>query len=66
MNQFKNQRHMRRSFFCEFKIHCFNYKLLLFESVIRILTTLNKEADEDGGEEGNNRGRRKAGDKSTE
>ena len=66
MNQFKNQRHLRRAFFTEFKIHCFNYKLLLFESVIRILTTLNKEVDEDGSEEGLNKGRRKAGDKSTE
>ena len=66
MNQFKNQRHLRRAFFTEFKIHCFNYKLLLFESVIRILTTLNKEVDEEGNEEGVNKGRRKAGDKSTE
>ena len=42
---------MRRAFFEEFKIHSFNYVLLLFESVIRLLTTMNKEEAE--GEETN-------------
>ena len=42
---------MRRAFFEEFKIHCFNYILLLFESVIRLLTTLNKDDNE--GEDAN-------------
>lgn len=37
---------MRRAFFEEFKIHCFNYVLLLFESVIRMLTTLNMDENE--------------------
>jgi hypothetical protein len=31
---------MRRAFFEEYKIHCFNFILLLFESVVRILTTI--------------------------
>ena len=34
---------MRRAFFEEFKIHSLNYVLLLFESIIRILTTMHKE-----------------------
>jgi len=42
------QRNLRRSFFEEYKIHSFNYILLLFESVMRILTTMHKEgADEE-------------------
>lgn len=56
---------MRRAFFTEFKIHCFNYILLLFESVIRILTTLNKEVEDEDGDEGR-RGRRKVGNKTEE
>lgn len=54
---------MRRAFFEEFKIHCFNYILLLFESVIRLLTTLNKDDNE--GEDANieqRQGKRKKGD----
>jgi hypothetical protein len=40
---YENQRHLRRAFFEEFKIHSLNYVLLLFESIIRILTTMNRE-----------------------
>ena len=40
MRQYENQRHLKRAFFEEFKIHSFNYILLLFESVTRVLTTL--------------------------
>ena len=40
MHQYENQRHLKRAFFEEFKIHSFNYILLLFESVTRVLTTL--------------------------
>ena len=60
MKKFHNQKHLRRAFFEEFKIHCFNYILLLFESVIRMLSTLNKEDD---GEEANDPrvGRKKRG-----
>jgi hypothetical protein len=36
---YETQRLIRRAFFEEYKIHCFNFILLLFESVIRILTT---------------------------
>lgn len=46
MFKFENQKHLRRAFFEEFKIHSFNYILLLFESVIRILTTVNKDEDD--------------------
>lgn len=42
---------MRRAYYEEFKIHSFNYILLLFESVIRMLTTLNKDDNE--GEDAN-------------
>lgn len=49
--KFENQRHLRRAFYEEFKIHCFNFILLLFESVIRLLTTLNKDDNE--GEDAN-------------
>lgn len=38
--QFEMQRHIRRAFYEEFKIHSLNYVLLLFESVMRILTTV--------------------------
>merc|ERR1719189_293703 len=61
--KFANQRHLRRAFFEEFKIHGFNYILLLFESVIRLLTTLNKDDNE--GEDANieqRQGKRKKGD----
>ena len=37
---------MRRSYLEEFKIHCLNYILLLFESVVRFLTTLGKDENE--------------------
>ena len=67
MQKFKNQKHLRRAFFTEFKIHCFNYKLLLFESVIRMLTTLNKEMeDEDGNDIEGRKGRRQKGNKTEE
>ena len=59
---FNNQKHLRRAFFEEFKIHCQNYILLLFESVIRILTTLNKDIDSDD-EDAPNKGKKKKGDK---
>jgi len=36
---------LRRGFYEEYKIHCFNYVLLLFESVMRVLTTVHKEED---------------------
>lgn len=45
MKEYENQRHLRRGFYEEYKIHCFNYVLLLFESVMRILTTAHKEDD---------------------
>jgi hypothetical protein len=45
MKEYENQRHLRRAFYEEFKIHSFNYVLLLFESVMRILTTVNKDGD---------------------
>ena len=40
---FEIQRHIKRAFYEEFKIHSLNYVLLLFESVMRLLTTLNKD-----------------------
>ena len=43
---------MRRAFFEEYKIHCFNFILLLFESIIRILTTIqvnSGQVNDDGG-----------------
>lgn len=43
------QRHIKRAFYEEFKIHSLNYVLLLFESVMRILTTVQKDAEDDGG-----------------
>ena len=47
---YEMQRHIKRSFYEEFKIHSLNYVLLLFESVMRILTTVNRDGgDEDGG-----------------
>lgn len=61
MQQFSNQKHLRRAFFEEFKIHSFNYILLLFESVIRMLTTLNKDegdADENNNQEIRNKGKK--------
>ena len=64
MQQFSNQKHLRRAFFEEFKIHSFNYILLLFESIIRMLTTMNKDGeDEDDNEGGDARkGKRKRKD----
>ena len=47
MKDYDNQRHLRRAFYEEFKIHSFNYVLLLFESVMRLLTTINKDSDGD-------------------
>jgi hypothetical protein len=40
MKQFEIQRHLKRAFFEEFKIHSLNYILLLFEAQMRILTTV--------------------------
>ena len=40
--QYETQRHLRRSFQEEYKIHSFNYLILCFESCQRILTTLNR------------------------
>ena len=48
MREFETQRSLRKAFVEEFKIHCFNYILLLFESIMRILSTVNKDW---GGEE---------------
>lgn len=47
LKKYINQRHLRRSFFEEYKIHSLNYILLLFESVVRMLTTMNKDVNED-------------------
>eukprot|EP00347_Sterkiella_histriomuscorum_P000542 403375452 len=47
IKDYENQRHLRRAFYEEFKIHSFNYILLLFESVMRILTTINKDGDQE-------------------
>lgn len=56
MKEYDNQRHLRRGFYEEYKIHCFNYVLLLFESVMRILTTVHKDdenkVDDDKGTKG--------------
>ena len=53
MKQYVNQRHLRRAFFEEYKIHSFNFILLLFESCIRIQTTLAAQrADQTEGEDG--------------
>ncbi len=40
------QRHIRRAFYEEFKIHSFNFILLLFESIMRILTTMMSDSPE--------------------
>lgn len=67
IKQFENQKHLRRSFFEEFKIHSFNYVLLLFESVIRILTTINRDLDDDddilGGKKGKSNRKKKEEDR---
>jgi len=47
MREYETQKVMKTSFMEEFKIHCYNYILLLFESIMRILTTLKKEKEED-------------------
>ena len=56
MKEFETQRHIRRGFYEEYKIHCFNYVLLLFESVMRVLTTAHRdddsEADDKAGKTG--------------
>ena len=44
---YETQRHIKRAFYEEFKIHSLNYILLCFESVMRILTTTNKEGLEE-------------------
>jgi hypothetical protein len=45
---YEMQRHMKRAFYEEFKIHSLNYVLLLFESVMRMLTTIQKQMDDVG------------------
>jgi hypothetical protein len=54
MKEYETQRHIRRGFYEEYKIHCFNYVLLLFESVMRILTTAHKEEEPQQAEDGKN------------
>ena len=44
VREYGTQRFLRRAFFEEFKIHSFNYMLMLFESVIRVATTLEARA----------------------
>lgn len=39
------QRHIKRAFLEEFKIHSLNYVLLLFESCMRIFTTIGAKSD---------------------
>ena len=46
-HSFETQRHIKRAFYEEFKIHSLNYVLLCFESVMRILTTTNKDGMEE-------------------
>ena len=53
---YEMQRHIKRSFYEEFKIHSLNYVLLLFESVMRILTTVNKDSDDQDAGGGGKRG----------
>lgn len=48
-HSYEVQRHIKRAFYEEFKIHSLNYVLLLFESVMRIITTVNRDKDEDEG-----------------
>ena len=48
-HSFETQRHIKRAFYEEFKIHSLNYVLLLFESVMRIMTTVNRDKDEEEG-----------------
>lgn len=43
--EYKMQKHIKKAYFEEFKIHSLNYVLLLFESVMRILTTVHKDED---------------------
>ena len=43
LHKFENQKHMRRAFFEEYKVHSFNYTLLLFDSIIRLLNTTCKQ-----------------------
>ena len=38
------QRHIKRAYYEEFKIHSLNYVMLLFETVMRIFTTTMKDA----------------------
>ena len=62
IKSFSNQKHLRRAFFEEFKIHCLNYILLLFESVIRMLTTLNKDKEDDDDDDAR-KGKKRKGDR---
>jgi len=43
MAHYDTQRHLRKVFFEEFKIHSYNYMLLLFDSVNRIMMTNSKQ-----------------------
>lgn len=45
--QFDIQRHVKRAYFEEFKIHSLNYLLLLFECQMRILTTVQFNSKND-------------------
>ena len=63
MKEYETQRVMKKSFQEEFKIHCYNYILLLFESIMRILTTLKKEKDEDSSSSDEEEKKEDAGDK---
>ena len=47
MRRFENQKHLRRAYFEEFKVHSFNYTLLLFDSVLRLLNTVHRQGFSD-------------------
>lgn len=55
LHAYANQRHLRRAFFEEYKIHSLNFILLLFESIVRMLTTIHRESDDEEGAKGTKR-----------
>ena len=57
---------MRRCFVEEFKINSFNFILLLFESVIRLLSTMNMDIEEDEEEKRKNKDKKKKDSKNDE
>lgn len=59
MKYYDTQRHMRRAFMEEFKIHSYNYILLLLESVMRILTTSIKDHFDDDEEQKGGKNKKK-------